>query len=157
MVVKVRDGVARLLGEETIGQPNSSKKGTKLTDKEVRSSASPTKKEVLLSQTAPLRQQTLTTQQHQGKLLKFKSSSQRGTFHGTYKSNSPKPHDTKVRDLLLEIERESKVSLQREGKMGCSLPPPRLSSFLQLTNFTPPFSSSYSSLKSKLLRPPKRK
>ena len=44
----------------------------------------------------------------------FKTSSQRGTFHGTYAPPSPSStlaRDAKVRDLLLEIERESKQKL----------------------------------------------
>ncbi|GMH76316.1 hypothetical protein TrRE_jg4214 [Triparma retinervis] len=44
--------------------------------------------------------------------IKFKTSSQRGTFHGTYNKNAAR--DQKVKDLLLEIEREAKMKMMRE-------------------------------------------
>ena len=48
------------------------------------------------------------------------SPPQRKTFHGT-KSKNDKSRDKKVKDLLLEIEREAKVKLMKEQQQSSSM------------------------------------
>ncbi|GMH79093.1 hypothetical protein TrST_g1197 [Triparma strigata] len=50
--------------------------------------------------------------------ITFKTSSQRGTFHGTY--NKDRARDQKVKDLLREIERESALKHAASQKSGKS-------------------------------------
>ena len=117
MVAKKKDNVAQLLGSDTIGRPPSPQLSKTAPLQSSSASAIPASASASASASSSLTKNkkimmsgTTITQRS------LKNSAQRGTFHGTYHKNTPKPHDTKVKDLLLEIERESKLKLLQSQK-----------------------------------------